>query len=159
MALPKLNLDVPQEGYSFDDGDAILRAKLSSGTSRTRLDMLDAPIEANIQLVLSQGQYQYWTAFKRTAISRASMPFLMDLVIDDYDVREYEVLIIPGSLKTSVQGTAHIVSMNVEIVVTMDDSETDDTLIMLYRIYGEGAENFLNRLERLVNFQLPSSLS
>jgi hypothetical protein len=158
MPLPKLKLSVPQEGYSFDDGDAVLRAKLSSGPSRTRLDMLDAPIECNIQLVLSADEYQYWTAFKRTTIARASMPFLIDLVVDSAEIAEYQVLIIPGTLKTNIQGTAHIVSMGVEMVATVADPATDVALLMIYELYGSRGADFLNRLEQFANFQLPMTL-
>lgn len=158
MPLPRLNIEVPQEGYSFTDGEAVLRAKLSAGASRMRLDQLDAPMEGQCTLMLDPVDYQYWRSFYRTLIQRGSLPFLMGLVIDGPDVEDREVRIIPGSMSTSVQGTAHVVQFGLEIRAASASAE-DASLIMLYDVYGNFAELFLNKLAKLVNSDLPRSLS
>lgn len=160
MTLPKLNLDVPQEGYSFDDGDGVLRAKLSSGPSRMRLDMLDAPIEAEVTLVLGPVEYQYWRAFYRLTIVRGSLPFLLDLITDTASVTEHNVKIIPGTMRTSIQGDAHIVQFRLEVLLNPEsDLADEEAIVMLFDLYGDDAANILNLLAQLVNFQIPDNLS
>lgn len=157
MALPKLYLLVPQEGYSLDDGDAVLRAKVSSGPSRMRLDMLDAPMAVAVALVLEPQEFNYWRAFHRTTIARGSLPFLMDLMIDSPDVAEYQVQIVPGSVKTGVQGTAHLVQMELEVSMseTPPTADYDTAIVMLQGLYGARAPNVLLSLEKLANHDLP----
>lgn len=157
MPLPKLYLSVPQEGYSFDDGDAVLRAKVSSGPSRLRLDMLDAPMSVAVQLVLEPQEFNYWQAFRRTTLKHGSMPFLIDLVIDSSDVEEYQAQIVPGSIKTGIQGTAHLVQMELEVLMseTPPTADYDTSIVMLQGLYGVRVPNVLNLLEKLANYDLP----
>jgi len=156
MTLPKLNIDIPQVGYSIDDGESVLRAKLSSGPSRLRLDMLDAPIGAQVNMVLSPAQYQYWRAFYRTIIEHGVLPFLLDLVVDSAIATAHEVKIVPGSLRTGVQGDAHIVQMALEVTLNPYDPDTDAAFVAIYDSFGDNASEVLGALEHLVNFDLPA---
>lgn len=156
--LPKLNIDVPQEGYSFDGTDAILRAKVSSGPSRLRLDMLDAPIEADVSLMLSGGQYQYWRAFFRHEIQYGALPFLIDLMIETPAITERQVQIVPGTLRTSVIGDAHSVQFRLEVAnLVPANTEFDAALLLLFGIYGESAFYVLNQFDELANDVLPTT--
>jgi hypothetical protein len=159
MPLPKLNLDVPQEGYSFDDGDGVLRAKLSSGSSRQRLDMIDAPIEADVTLMLGPAEYQYWRVFHRYTLVRGTLPFLLDLVVDSSATTEHEVKIIPGTMQTGVQGEAHIIQFRLEVLLSDDDEESAEAILMLYALYGDQAAGILEALAQLVNVQMPDALA
>ncbi len=157
--MEKLNIPVPQEGYSIDDGQAVLMAKLNSGPSRFRLDMLGAPLVISISLMLEPYQYQYWRAFYRSTITRGSLPFLLDLVVEDQAVDEYQVQIMPGTLRTSIRGTVHIVEFQVEAKTAQDDPEEDATILMLYDLYGVEAADILNLLAKLANVDLPHGLA
>lgn len=159
MPLPKLKIDVPQEGYNFDDGEAVLRAKMSSGPSRQRLDMLDAPIEADVTLMLDPAEYQYWRAFFRYTLVRGTLPFLLDLVVDSAATTEHEVKIIPGTMRTGIQGEAHIVQFRLEVLLSDDDEVGGEAIVMLYELYGDGAPAMLAALAELVNVQIPAAVA
>ena len=156
MALPKLNLSVPQEGYSVAPGDAVLSAKLSSGPSRTRLDMFDAPDTAEVGLVLTQIEYAYWQAFFRSKIAKGALPFTLSMIYDSSEVADYEVKIIPGSISTSVQGKAHLVRFQAEVASVAADPIYDEAVIMLVEGVGETAGYVLSLMERLVNIDYPA---
>lgn len=152
MPLSKLNLTTPQEGYSVEDGEAVLRAKLSGGPGRQRLDMLGAASIVDVTLVLTSDEYRYWRAFFRSAIVEGSLPFLIDLVIDTADISEYQVQIIPGTTKLgSVQGDAHFVPMQLEVMMPVADAAYDIALVLLYELYGQDAGPVLDLLEYIVN--------
>lgn len=159
MPLPKLNITIPQEGYAFQEPEHVLRAKLGTGPSRMRLDMLGAPIEVDVTMVLDPGQYQYWRAFYRASILLGSLPFLADLLIDTPELQERECRIIPGTHQlTGVRGDAHMVSMRLEVKVPVEALEAEAAIAMLYGFYGEGSLDLLNRLAQLVNSDLPEAL-
>ncbi len=153
MPLAKLNLAAPQEGYSVDDGEAVRRAKMSAGLSRIRLDHLDAAQEVDVTLVMSDSEFNYWRSFHRAILVRGSLPFLLDLMIDDSDVSEYTVQIIPGTMQETVRGHAHFVQLRLEVEASEANMEYDETLVMLYDLYGEEAGELLAALEQLVNFE------
>lgn len=158
MPLPKLRLEIPQEGYALVDGEAVLRAKVGAGPSRQRLDMLGAPAEIDMTLVLGGGEYQYWRAFYRSTLVEGALPFLVDLVIDTATPQECTAKIIPGTHRLSgVNGDAHMVQMRLEVV--MPDPPVDDAaIIMLYEQYGDAAPFLLDQLATLVNVDFPGAL-
>lgn len=161
MTLPKLNIDIPQDGYSLREPEGmVLRAKTSAGSSRQRLDQPSAPLEADVQLFLSPDAYQYWRVFWRAAIGFGSLPFLLDLVIENAGVEECEVKIVPGSYSTGIRGDAHVVTLSLEIKrPPAGDPELDDSILFLWGTYGEFGPSVLERLAQLVNVDFPQSLS
>ena len=159
MPLPKLMLDIPEEGYSFQDAESVLRAKLGAGPSRQRLDMLGAPVEVEIGLILTATAFQYWRAFYRTTIAEGALPFLIDLLIDGPDLTECEARIIPGTSGLGRRsGDAHFVSMRLEVKMAATDSAFDAALVALFGAYGDDAPAFLNLLAELVNSDFPAAL-
>lgn len=160
MPLPKLNAEgLAEEGYGFEDGLSVLRAKLSAGPSRTRLDMIGAPIELSAVLYLDPGQYQYWRSFFRSTIKEGSLPFRMDLIVDSPDPVEHEVKLVPGSTGLgSRRGNVYQVPLRLEVKPDLASAEYDDAIVMLYSNYGDGAEDILNRLAQLVNVEMPAAL-
>ena len=161
MPLPKLNVLVPQEGYSVRDGDEVLMARVAGGPSRFRLDHIGAPQEIDVTLVLDVDEYAYWRIFWRGAIRRGSMPFLIDLVGEDSIIEEYRAQIIPGSMRLSaIQGTAHIVQMALEARPIIERTLAfDQAYFALLDLYGEGSQALLDALAQLMNTTMPESLA
>lgn len=157
MPLPKLNLTPAQDGYAVADADdQVLRAKVSAGPSRTRLDMLGAPSDVAVTFHLTDAEYQYWRAFFRSTIGYGSLPFLMDLLLDQPDLTEHEVKIVPGSTRLSGQrGLLYVVQARLEVKPSMEDADLDEAIAMLFAEYGDDAPNILALLEKLVNVDLP----
>lgn len=160
MPLPKLNLVPSQDGYSVSDADdAVLRAKVSAGPSRMRLDMLGAPSEVNVTFHLDAGDYLYWRAFFRTVLVEGSLPFLIDLLLDYPDLVEHEAKIVPGSTRLSgTRGLLYVVQARLEVKPMPMDADYDLALAMLVANYGDtdSASLILSSLEHLVNVDLPT---
>jgi hypothetical protein len=157
--LSRLMLDVPQDGYTIREAENVLRAKVSAGASRQRLDQIGAPLEGDVQLFLDPLEYQYWRIFYRRRIMFGSLPFLMGLVIETAQVEDCEVLIIPGTYSNNIRGTAHLVQFQVEIKRPIAPSEeADESFLALFEDYGTGLGGLLDALEHLVNVELPESL-
>jgi hypothetical protein len=152
VTLPKLQLEPAQDGYSADDGPAVLSAQPSKGPMRLRLDQPNAPPVVNVTFRLNPVQFAYWRAFLRTTIAKGSLPFTIDLLIDSPIPQEYEARIIPGSVRLAgVDGMRHIVQATLEVRDVPGDIGYDETLVWLFDAYGEGASDILNLLAKLVN--------
>lgn len=157
MTLPKLALIPAQDGYGADDADdAVLRAKLSAGPSRTRLDMLGAPSQVTATLQLDDGEYQYWRAFFRTVIAEGALPFLMDLLLDQPSLTEHEVKLAAAPRLSGQKGLLYVVQLRLEVKPLPADNDADAALAMLYAEYGMDASVILADLEHLVNVDLPT---
>jgi hypothetical protein len=121
--------------------------------------MIDAPIEADVTLMLGPAEYQYWRVFHRYTLVRGTLPFLLDLVVDSSATTEHEVKIIPGTMQTGVQGEAHIIQFRLEVLLSDDDEESAEAILMLYALYGDQAAGILEALAQLVNVQMPDALA
>jgi hypothetical protein len=160
MPLPKLHLTAPEDNYSFQDGESVLRAQVGAGPSRSRLDMLGAPIMLSVTLVLDGTGYQYWRAFYRSQIAEGSLPFIMDLIIDRPELEEHEVKLIPGSSGLGARrGEAYQVPLQLEVRMPVIDADYDAELVALYAIYGDDSAQILGLLAALVNVDLAGALS
>jgi hypothetical protein len=159
MTLPKLNLLPAQDSYSMDDADdAVLRAKVSAGPSRTRLDMLGATASVNATLQLDPGEYQYWRAFFRTTIAEGSLPFTMGLLLDYPDVVDHEVKLAAAPRLSGQRGLLYVVQLRLEVKPMPQDEDSDGAIAMLYEEYGDTAYAMLVDLEHLVNVDLPAAM-
>lgn len=158
MPLPKLSLSPDQAGYTTADADdAVLRAKVSAGPARQRLDMLGAPSMVGVGFSLNRNQFQYWRSFFRTTIAEGSLPFLIDLILDQPDPVEHEARIIPGSVRLSaLSGLRYSVAVTMEVKPVGQDSDFDATLVWLYEAYGDDISLTLAALAALVNEHLPA---
>lgn len=161
MALQKLNLLPSKAGYTVtESAEAVLRAKVGAGLPRQRLDFASAPQQVAVTFSLDQGQYRYWRAFWRNGIAYGTLPFLIDLTIEDYELAEYEAMFVPGSVSLAdVSGLRYQISGVLDVKPNVADMEYDDALIMLYGLYGDDAKNMLNLLATLVNEDLPSAIA
>lgn len=154
----KLMIDVPQDGYTLREGEHVLRAKVSAGASRQRLDQIDAPLEADVQLFLSPSEYQYWRAFYRRRITFGALPFLMGIVIDSGEVEDCEVKLIPGTYATNIRGDAHVVQFQIEVKRPLVSEDDDEAVLAAFGTYGGLGGNVFDLLEMMVNSDLPDAV-
>lgn len=154
MALPKLDLIVPEESYTATFGDGIFRAEVASGASRQRLDQIGAPWIVDIALYLDPEDYAYFGSFWRGAIGNGALSFLIDLRLDDSGMREYTAKFIKGSASMSPRGPNGIVQGQLEVKQIRPNTEFDEAVVMLRRLYGNRSDIVLNKLAILVNEDL-----
>lgn len=133
MALSKLYLPVDKEGYSVKFGENVISTKLDGGASRFRLDMIGATHEIPVQWSTDRAGYDYLMAFKRTTIKNGSLPFLIDLVVDDNEPAEYTAYLVPGTLGLRNQsGNSYIVGATLEVLAVPTNETADQAIIDAY---------------------------
>jgi len=103
MALQKLHLPPDQSSYSVGFSKESVSVKLDGGKSRFRLDKQGGVSTVSVKWVCDQEQYQYLRAFYNTVSARASLPFLLDLYLDQPDLTEHKCNFVPGSMRLQSQ--------------------------------------------------------
>lgn len=142
--------------YAVDIGAEILRAQLSGGPSRFRRDFIGAVATVNVMWNAPPQMFDYLQAFYRTAISQASDPFLIDLVLDGFSLTQYEARFIPGSFRiTGVAGLETSVTAQLEVRPQPVNDVVDDGLLLIYENYELGGDTLLETLAELVNVDMP----
>ena len=156
MPLPKLQIRPDTSGYSVQDGEDVIAIELDGGAARYIRDKWGSTSKVAVSWTLLPVQYSYLRAFYNTTIQKGALPFLCDLILDDPQPVEHVCRIVPGTMSLgSQQGYAYISSCTFEVEPILADTETDETLVMLYEEYGDGYPDVLNLLAELVNEDLP----
>jgi hypothetical protein len=157
VPLTRLELPPAQAGYAVDPQSDTIGARMGAGPARFRRDQIGGVSLVSAQWRCSRLQFEVFEAFFRTT-APASMPFLVDLIIDYADPAEYEARLIPGSKRVSgVPGNARIVEAQLEVRPVAADAEVDAALVMLYGLYGDDAPGILNLLHELANETMPAA--
>jgi hypothetical protein len=150
-----------QSSYSVTDGETTISTKLDGGASRYRRDILNAYFIVDCEWRLSEDDYQYFRAFYNTETTSGSLPFLIDLIIDDSSLTEHEAQFVPNTIKLSVyNGAYYTVRGQLEVKPIPRDTDYDSTLVMLFSEYGGDTEarGMLDQLEQLTNVDFVESL-
>jgi hypothetical protein len=150
----KLILPPDQSGYSVTDGSEVIRQQLDGGLGRYRADILNASREVNCQWTVGPDEYRYLRAFYNT---NKALAFSIDLYLDEPELTEHVAHFVPDSFSLSSQsGLTFVVNARLE-VEPIDNSEYDESLILMVDTYGgfEEAIEFMNGLEKLTNYDLP----
>lgn len=155
----KFILPPEQASYSVQDGEETIRVALDGGAGRFRRDILDATSRVRCTWLLTVAGYEYMRAFYKTATKSCSLPFLIDLQMDQVDgLTEHTVHFIPGTMKlTKVAGLSYVVEADLEVVPDIEDEAYNLILIMAFEEFGDDRQSFLdlvNELEDLANYGL-----
>lgn len=153
--LQKLLYPPDQESYSVTDGTTVVATALDGGSSRYRADLLDAAAIVTVQWTLGPADFQFFKAFFRTALANGALPFLIDLYMDNAELTEHEVHIVPGTFKlASQQGNTFIITCNLEAIPNNTDATLNYYIILLTSIYGPNVTTALNLFQQIANFDL-----
>jgi hypothetical protein len=157
--MKKLGLIPDQASYSTKDGTEVLSAQFEGGPPRYRRDVLGASSRVTVSWTLDASAYQYLRTFHRTAIGKGADWFLIDLLLDDADLAEYQAHFVPGSFGLqSRQGRAFVAGAELDVIPNATDQDYDDAVLMLFDEYGwgrGGTERLFELLSELVNQDLP----
>lgn len=160
--LTKLTIPPDQPGYSVKDGKETLRSQLDGGAGRYRKDVLNSSSAVAVRWSATREQFLYLRAFYNSVSKSGSIPFLIDLYIDNsYELTEHEVYFIPGSFGlTAHSGLQFTVGAQLEVKPIVANEAYDQSLVMLYNAYGsfEEASRVLDQIAILVNDQMPEAL-
>lgn len=129
----KLLVRPESSSYNLTFGTEALRTELDGGRGRYRADILGAStMLEGIEWKLDPDKYNYFMAFYRTETKRASLPFTMDLLVDNSELVTCDCNFVPGSVRLSQQsGITYIVSASIEVKrpINLDEEEEDDETI------------------------------
>lgn len=157
--MDKLKFIPTQASYSVAHGSTTVATSFQSGRPRYRLDVVNPNDIVNVRWVFKPLEFQVFNAFYDTKIASGSLPFLIDLIINEASLAEYEAHIVPDTLQiTEVIGNLTIVTAQLDVKRSPVDDEFNESLFMLYEEYGEGAQTILNLLDKLVNVDFPKAI-
>lgn len=157
----KIAIPPDKSNYAVTDAASVVEVKLDGGASARRLDHLNANSLVNCQWTLDQEEYFYIRAFFNSGSVKGSLPFLCDLVIDDFELISHTCYFVTGSFKLgSHMGGTYIVQAQLEIEpipIDADEMEFNESFIDAFEAFlSFGAiEAALNYLHTIVNINWP----
>lgn len=151
MALQKLSVTPTQASYSVNDGREVVSIQLDGGAARYRRDILNANSIVSVNWVLDKTGFNYIRGFYRVTTASGSLPFLIDLIIDEADLTEHEAHFTPNSLKvTGIDGGRYLVSAELEVKPNVP-SDDNISFIVLFGEYGSDYETLFALDEDIIN--------
>jgi hypothetical protein len=157
--MAKLNLRPMQDNYGFSLPEESIATVLKGGKPRIRQDVIGAWKVLDVSWFVDKGDYNYFMAFYRNTIKHGSLPFTIDLIMDDFEIKEYTVQLVPGSLSIgTMRGFTQVITAQLYVQPLPEDSDYDEALVVMYGLYGDQALNIINLLEVTVNTYLPDAL-
>ena len=116
MTLPVLEILPDTARYRARPAGRALRTRFDGAQSRYRRTY-DGPPEVSVQWTLNAPQYDSIVDFYRTSLQNGSLPFTMDLIIEDGTPETHTARIVPGSFRLSgIAGTTYTVTAGLEVV-------------------------------------------
>lgn len=134
----KFNFTPDQAGYSFRDRQETVSIALDGGLAKYRRDILGAATMVQVQWTLSESEYDYFRAFYKSITLSGSVPFLIDLAIDDAVIEEYTAYFVPESIRVISAGGLYM-QVTAELEVESKDRNADEDVykVILFNEYGE----------------------
>ena len=149
MALTKLQLRPEQSTYVFNPAEDVVSVTVEGGASRSRRTVIGSHAIIDCTWTLNFADYQYLRAFYHSVGKQGSAPFLIDLLLDQPYLEEFEAKFVPDTFEMSEPiGLSFKQSAQLE-VKPKNDTDYYDAIVLLY-----GDDLFLNQLEQLANYDL-----
>lgn len=154
----KLTLAPDQSGYAAAEGAKQVYNRLDGGSGRTRRDYLNGVYKVDVQWTATEDDYLYLQTFHRVTME-GSEPFLMDLLLTDYQLKEYECRFIPGTWRlTTVKGQSYIVKAQLEVNPGVNDDDLDAGIVITYEAFGPEGGLAYTDIAKFVNVTMPANL-
>lgn len=157
MAMQKLIIPPDNSQYSVTDGKEVVATQLDGGAARYRRDIIGATSAVSVSWILNENGYNYLRSFYRGITGKGASPFLIDLILDEYELTEHKAYFVPGSMQLTAQkGLTYWVSAQLEVCPNEDRDNGDFTVI--YGEFGEDWAYWLDKLQIIVNNEWPEIL-
>ena len=152
----KLVIPPDQASYAVTDGTEVIRVQLQGGAGRYRRDILNSSRTVNVTWTLSPNEYKYIRSFYKVSVYDTSAPFLIDLYLDEPTLTEHQARFLPGTMQLQSQsGLTFVVTAQLEVTPLPFDYSADADYIGIYNEFGESFMYWLDRLDVIVNTDLP----
>lgn len=130
MPLSILLLPPDQNGYKADYGLTGISTRLDGGASRFRADQLGAAFSLAVQWTCNKKNFEYLSAFYRTAVNYGALPFTLSLLLDAGIMQAYTAHFLPGTFSLDQQfGNTYVVSAKLEVLPDASYTAGDAALI------------------------------
>lgn len=157
MTMTKFIIPPDNSAYSVTDGKEVVATQLDGGAARYRRDIIGATSTVNVSWILNESGYKYLRSFYRGITGKGAMPFLIDLILDEFELTEHKVYFIPGSMQLTAQkGLTYWASAQLEVYPNEDTDNGD--FVYIYNEFGEGWKSWLDKLQVIVNNDWPQVL-
>ena len=157
MAMQKFVIPPNNSQYSVTDGKEVVATQLDGGAARYRRDIIGATSTVNVAWILGTNDYKYLRSFYRGITGKGATPFLIDLILDEFELTEHKAYFVPGSLQlTQQKGLTYWVSAQLEVYPNED---TDNgSFAYMYNAMGLDWQKFEDKLNVIVNEDWPQVL-
>lgn len=119
--------------YSVEDGPSFIGVKLDGGASRFRKDKIGSARNVEVSWVFDRNEYLYFTSFYNTTINEGSLPFLIELILDDPIPVLHQVHFLQDTKKLSNQkGHSYTVTGTLEAIPVPIDNPLNAARVAAY---------------------------
>lgn len=116
----KITLPVTESGYSIVEGNEALFADFGSGRTNFRAGKDGLVSRVKVQWTLDRTSYTTFRTFYSNQ-GKGSIPFLIDLLMDQSTLTEHVASFVPGSITLqAVDGLTYIVSAELAVAPIWD---------------------------------------
>ena len=148
--MEKLIYAPEQASYVYNPANDVVSITVEGGPSRSRRRVKGSPAIINVTWRLNRAEYQYLRAFYHSAGKEGASTFLIDLLLDQPYLEEFEAKFVPDTFEMSEPvGLSFLQSAQLE-VKPKDDQDYYDLILLLHE---DGL--LLPELEQLANYDLP----
>jgi hypothetical protein len=152
--MEKLQIPPDETGYTIKDGTETVATILKGGAARYRRDIKNSSSMLSAQWTTDREGYKYLRLFYRLITENCANPFLIDLMVDDYELTEHVVNFVPGSMVLeSVSGFTHVVKADLEIRPQATAS-LQATYLELYKSFGSDITLFEDMFNTVININM-----
>lgn len=157
MEMVKFVIPPDNSQYTVADGKEVIATQLDGGAARYRQDIIGATSTVTVTWILGRDEYSYLRSFYRGITGKGATPFLIDLILDSYELTEHKAYFIPGSMQlTQQKGLTHWVSAQLEVVPNEDTDK--GSFAYIYNALGSSWKLWLDKLDVIVNKDWPEVL-
>jgi hypothetical protein len=157
-ALTKFVLPPDNSAYSVTDGIETIATQLDGGASRYRRDILGATSRVTVAWNVGPAEYLYIRSFYKGVVASGSLPFEIDLLLDEPRLTTHKAYFRPGSMVLNSQkGLTYFVSAELE-VYPAPVSEFAADYVYVYNEFGLTFPYWEDQLNTIINFDLPGVL-
>jgi len=154
-ALTKFVLPPDNSAYSVTDGIETVATQLDGGASRYRRDIMGSTSRVMVAWNVGPAEYTYIRSFYKAVVASGSLPFEIDLLLDEPRLTTHKAYFRPGSMVLNSQkGLTYFVTAELE-VYPLPVSEFAADYVFMYNEFGAGFAYWEDRLNTIVNVDLP----
>lgn len=154
--LLKFNYIPLQSGYGAETDSGVITQQLDGGPPRFRRVSSNNIGSVSCSFNFDELGYQYVMAFYRIWMRTPSKPFIVEMLLDDPEVKDYRCWFVPNSVKlNSVNGLRYKVSVQFFVESERHDPEQDELIVDLVN---RGEDKIFNPLDHYANVEMPDHL-